>query len=575
MPRATRGAEAAVKALVVVALLALPAHAEPDLHLRRLPVRNLKMRVAQASAPAPAVTATSPEPVRTDLRTTTATAPVADELAGLRKLDQRVSFSFTTGYQVDGARPSGSRTLDGKTPVVDSDYASLRSYGFGEAFLSTRGVAYSKLETYFALRFQAAQRPTVEIGDDKKQIPSPIATWFERSGGEIRTGWGELRDFLPLEFGKARERTRVRFGDQFIYGPWIVHLDGTYLTYEGPTVTGAFYAGYRHAEYTRDQSPTRPGVIGGSLRFDLRGLVEEVPIAVEGEWLGLSASEETGQDRSSTGKLEIDWRPRTDIAVIAQARLVNGTLANERAEIRVRLARVNNFVFDIMRRFTDDWRWDPSLVQFSDDTTEARRYLDLGPVVPQLIASARAGTVIADNIDLHGRVTIAGDATDPGDPTSSFAAPYLELAGALEGRLRRQVALGVSILSRQNERTLVPEPERIVDDHRFAQPLPTDATLGDLGFTELGVSARMTLGARRFSAQLELYGRNTRLAPIYRDPALVPAETDVRGGGRATLDAWVGQKVRLLAAYDASSALDSSPEITGYKSLRLILTGVY
>ena len=140
MPRAAGSAEAAVRAAIVavVALVALPAHAEPpDLHLRRLPVRTLKMRVAQA----PAVTATSAEPVRTDLRTTTASAPVADELAGLRKLDQRVSFSFTTGYQVDGARPSGARTLDGRAPVVDSDYAALRSnhvaIGDGICFLSS------------------------------------------------------------------------------------------------------------------------------------------------------------------------------------------------------------------------------------------------------------------------------------------------------------------------------------------------------------------------------------------------------------------------------------------------------
>ena len=559
----------ALATLALLSLLVAPAAAEPDLRVKQLPVRHLRMRVAQA----PAVTATSPEPVR-DLKTT-ATAPVDDELAGLRDLRQRVSFSFTTGYQVDGARPSGARTLDGKNPVVDSDYASLRSYGFGETFLSTRGVAYSKLETFFALRFQAAQRPTTEIGDDKKQIPSPIATWFERSGSEIRTGWGELRDFLPLEFGRARERLRVRLGDQFVYGPWMVHLDGLYLTYEGPTVTGAVYAGYRHAEYTRDQSPTRPGVFGATLRFDLRGLVEEVPIAVEGQWLGLSESKETGQDANGTGKLEVDWRPRRDIAVIAQARLLDGNLANERAEIRIRLRRVNNFVFDVMRRFSDDWRWDPSLVAFSSDATEARRYLDLGPVVPQLIASARAGTVIADNIDLLGRATIAADATDPGDPTSSFAAPYRELAGALEVRLRRQVAVGASYLSRQNERPEVPEAERIADDHRFPQQLPAEIDLGDLGFTEIGVSARMTLGARRFSAQLELYGRNTQLARLYRDPALPPAEDDLRGGGRATIDAWVGAKVRLFAAYDVSSALDSAPEITGYKSLRLVATGVY
>jgi hypothetical protein len=42
-----------------------------------------------------------------------------------------------------------------------------------------------------------------------------------------------------------------------------------------------------------------------------------------------------------------------------------------------------------------------------------------------------------------------------------------------------------------------------------------------------------------------------------------------------TVDAWVGRRIRLFASYDVSSALQTAPEITGYKSLRLILTGVY
>ena len=50
---------------------------------------------------------------------------------------------------------------------------------------------------------------------------------------------------------------------------------------------------------------------------------------------------------------------------------------------------------------------------------------------------------------------------------------------------------------------------------------------------------------------------------------------DVRGGGRFLVDAWVGRRIRLFASYDVSSAFDFAPEITGYKSLRLAVTGVY
>ena len=94
---------------------------------------------------------------------------------------------------------------------------------------------------------------------------------------------------------------------------------------------------------------------------------------------------------------------------------------------------------------------------------------------------------------------------------------------------------------------------------------------GEDGFTEVGTSLRMTLGARRFSALLELYGRRTRYPAIYVDPILAVPASDVRGGGRVTLDAWIGKQLRLFAAYDLSSALDFAPEITGYKSLRLMM----
>jgi hypothetical protein len=48
-----------------------------------------------------------------------------------------------------------------------------------------------------------------------------------------------------------------------------------------------------------------------------------------------------------------------------------------------------------------------------------------------------------------------------------------------------------------------------------------------------------------------------------------------RGGGRAQIDAWIGNRLRLFASYDLSSSLDFEPSITGYKSLRLMMEGVY
>jgi len=579
-----------------VLFAAATAAGEPRLTLEHAPSpRTLRMRRPVAQAPAPGRPRPKTPMPAAPVATTAAilrTDPV-EELEGLRDVSRRVSFSLTMGYQVDGARPSDQPSLGGDRIRDGQDYAKLRSYGFGEGFLSTRGLGVASLETYFALRFQAAREIKTDSidGRDRVDLTSPIATWFSRSGTELRSGWAEVKDFLPAWLGLSKLRARA--GSMFVYGPWILHLDGLHVAYEGPTLTAAAYAGTRHAEYTRDQTDARPLASGASLRVDLRGLTDAVPIAVSGEYLTLSKSDETGQDAVDTTLGQIDWRPRQDIAVIAQVRGVNGELANQRLELRTRYKQVTNFVFDVMRRFAADWRWDPALARPSsitigevvgseDQSLDARRYLDLGLVLPQLIASARAGTLIRENIDLLARVAFASDMlTDPTSPITSYNARYVEVGGAVEVRLRRQIALTLSMLSRQTDRELLPPDQRSIDT---TGPLP-DAlvltpdlnNLGERGFTEAGATLKMTLGARKFSALIEVYGRNTRYSVVYADavdPAGVP-ETDQRGGGRFQLDAWVGRRIRLFASYDVSSQLSTAPEISGYKSLRLTLTGIY
>jgi hypothetical protein len=206
------------------------------------------------------------------------------------------------------------------------------------------------------------------------------------------------------------------------------------------------------------------------------------------------------------------------------------------------------------------------------DYPEARRYLDLGPPRPQTLFSLRGGTLIAENIDLFARVAASTDESDELTPPQAYTASYLELAGAAEIRLRRTVVLGASVLTRTTERQVMAP---IIDERNTTQPLPESAAMGEDRFVEIGLTGRMTLGARRFSALLELYGRRTKFAQAYEDPLLPIELFDTRGGGRFTVDAWVGKRIRLFASYDVSSALASAPEITGYKSLRLTMTGVY
>ncbi len=562
---------ASVACAVAIGLTAPPAFAEPQLTLtHEPPPRHLRMRPRAAAAvtppkPRPA----TPMPAAPPPLSQVDPGDRGDQLAAVRDVLEPVSFSLTIGYQVDGARPSGKASFD--APVQEGrDYNALRSYGFGELFFSTRGVALESLSSYFALRFDAAQRDLYHPPDQGNAVPiaPPIATWFDRNTFETRTGWGELKDFLPRRFGLRK--LRFRAGSQYIYGPWVLHIDGGLLAYDGDIVTANAYLGGRHADYTTDLTNENYAVAGASVRVDLRQLVS-VPVAIAGETLSVTSGV-AGQPDSTHRQLEVDWQPRRDFTVLAQARTLDDKLANEHVEFRARYHDVTNLVVDVMRRFDTDWRWDPSLI--TDDSTAARRYLDLGPVVPQFTASLRGGTLIAENVDLLARATIAGDLSKSGEPTSSFSASYVELGGALEVRLRRTVAVSASVLSRQTEREdLVGGP--VTDVRLVPQPLPPSAATGERGFTELGVRMRMSLGARQFSAMAEVYGRQTRYAELYLDPTNPIPTSDVRGGGRVTLDAWIGKRLRLFASYDLSSALTFTPEITSYKSLRLTMTGFY
>ena len=81
---------------------------------------------------------------------------------------QPVSFSLNLGYQVDGARPSGRAHARRAGAESDRDYATLRAYGFGEAFVSTRGLGAAEPVDVLlgcASRWRAGSRSRPGIGE--------------------------------------------------------------------------------------------------------------------------------------------------------------------------------------------------------------------------------------------------------------------------------------------------------------------------------------------------------------------------------------------------------------------------
>ncbi|HUJ63848.1 MAG TPA: hypothetical protein VLX92_35350 [Kofleriaceae bacterium] len=541
---------------------------------------HLTMRRAAAATPAPAPASAPPRPPPAP---TQASATDLDN-GYLRDVREPVSVRLALGYAVDGTSLTSQPTLGGRYPEDHKDFDALHAYGFGEGQFSTRGVGLPSLSTYLSSQFQLTARyqtydPAATTSDHQIPLAPPIATWFDRSGTVTHDAWAELKDFLTPAFAPLR----VRAGEMYVYGPWVLHMYGGLAGWEGKLIRAEVYGGSRVPDYTlalADQQLDRATIGGFSVHADLRALRESIPFTIGVE--GLAFSRE-GQNRpSSSSQLELDWRPDRDIAVIGTVRGLAGDIAEEHFQLRFRYGQVTNVVVDVTHHTAEDWRWDPSLVgPESTDPLAPKRYLELGPVLPQLLASARAGTLIAENVDLYARVAASADLSADDIAKNSFSASYLEGGGALEVRLRRTIALGVSGVARETERQDYATAQ-IMDVPGQPDPLPLSGAMGERNFVEGGATMRMSLGARKFSALVEVYARDTTYAQDYclgtkcgstKDTGI--DETDFRGGGRFTVDAWIGKRLRLYASYELSSKLPQAPEITGYKSLRLVMEGVY
>ena len=571
-----------MRRILALALIGGTAYADrPNLELTHEPMpRHLGMRPRVAAVPPmqPAAPAVSPIPKP---------PPDYADATILRDIQQPVSVRFNLGYAVDGTTIPDQPSLGGRRYVPNVDVSTVHAYGFGDAYLSTRGVGIESLQTYFASHFQLTQRqysldPGSPQPDARVVTPPPVATWFDRSGFTPTSFWGELSDFLGT---KTLAPLRVRAGAQYVYGPWVMHMYGVLASWEGKLVKGQIYGGSRVPDYTlavADKDLDRAGVGGYALKIDLRELSSPVPIVASLEGLSFTRIGAGETTPSNHGQAELDWRPNRDLALIGQARWLENQLSNEHVQLRARYSQVTNIVLDLTHHHPTDWRWDPSLVgNEASDPLAAKRYLDLGPILGQYVVSARAGTLIAENVDLYGRFALSS--IEPGQSqTSSYLANYVEGGGALEVRLRRTIALGISGLTRQTKR---PSDPLVQDMPGTPQPLAVlanPAAMGEKGFTELGATMRMNLGARKFSALVEIYGRYTKYERDYcldtRCGSAIDTgvlDSDIRGGGRFQVEAWIRDRLRMFASYDVSSKLQFAPEITGYKSIRLIMEGVY
>ncbi|MEM9489740.1 MAG: hypothetical protein AAGC55_11380, partial [Myxococcota bacterium] len=579
-------------------LPARPASAEPppgpasyDLRVRRLPApRDLHMRVAQNAGPPPSernaatgtrarTTRSNAGDARDDRLPPQAQPPrlrVPLPLFAGPRLDERVIFRFNLGVGFDDGEPAPEGQLQSGAELDEREYARLRIHYFGDAIIGSRGLLVPSLSTYMAAQFRFDQAPEPE------PTARPVPSVYDRrtadgrsvSRRQIRTAYAQLDGFLD-----HRELTPlfVRAGRQYRYGPAIAHFDGLTVGYDRPALSLGAYGGRSvdnfgvarliipgvdSTEMDSDGSPRTGLITGVDGRVDLYRL-RRLPLV-------LSASVMRFAGRShARGDLAVSWS--RDVAISAGVRTLGMAVARQSATVRARISEVTTVHVELDNRTASDWMYDLFTIERPDEADAPRRYLDLGPPLPRLHATLRAGTVLVDNIDVLLRAAAAIERDRSGQAPNPHATSFIEGGGAIEIRPRRSIALGLSGLVRRyvREGTVIDDDESLVAD-----ALPADlGASGERSFAEGGSSLRFTQGARTLTASAEVYLRFYQGRFAY--PGVPRSADELRGGGRFAIELWPSDRLRLKLEYDVTSSFINAPELTGVKSLRVLTEGQF
>ncbi|MBL4632606.1 MAG: hypothetical protein JKY56_01965 [Kofleriaceae bacterium] len=471
-----------------------------------------------------------------------------------QRLSENIVFRFNLGVGLDSGETSGAPLLSGER-LSRSSFEKMRIYSFGDAAIGTHDLGFSGLNTYLAAHFQRNQNSPTK----SSALPSVYDGNFQQP--LIRSAYGEADRFF---FHPLLRPIHVRAGRSFQYGLSAIHFDGVTVGYDTPALKISFYGGQRVNLYTFSASRLRDsGALSGTnIRVDLF------------EWrkwpLVLFANSLNFDDHSHF-RTGVALRWNQDMLLSGSLRYLDGTIARSTFSLRARLSDVTTLNFAVHNRSQSDWSF--GLLQFAtpDNSTDSRRYLDLGPVLPKTTMSGRYGTVLLRNLDLLVHASGAFDRRDDEtDAASSFNASYFEAGGGLEVHARRSLRLGIAVSARRYFLQEAGPISRVMDN---ADPLPR--TLGATGvssFLEGGMNFVYSPGAREFSASAEIYGRRYRYQSEYLDSD----HQDWRSGGRFSIEGWTFDRFRIKSEYDVSFGdFSFAPELGGLKSLRILLEGSF
>lgn len=499
--------------------------------------------------------------------------------ATIDDLSEKLVFRFNVGIGIDGGQPDcrslpntrdhrlGDETelatecvpmTTGATLDETSYYARLRAYRFGDAVLGTQGLGMPSLSTYLAAAFrfnQATGRVTTAV--PSVHDSSYVEDVLVRSAYAEVDGLFENRWLAPIF---------VRAGRQFRYGAAVIHFDGLTAGYETRAFSFGFFSGRRVSLYGFDNDAIETGglVTGMNARFDMYEL-KKVPLVISGSVLSFD------DRRYFDGGLALRWSP--EVLLRASMRLNGYEPARQRLALRARISKVTTVSAELENRAGGEWMYDLLINDDEYDSTDVRRYLNLGMPRPRLYANLRAGTVLLKNIDLlvRGGAAFERGADESNEP-SSYWGSYLEGGLGLEVRVRRAIALGTSFLARRYARE---EREDFVDTVGLADELPANTgAIGEKSFMEGGLTLRFSQGRHTFGAMAELYTRIYRAQSPY-----IPIEEealDSRSGGRFSVDGWANKQTRMRVEYDVAFLPSNlAPELRGVKSLRVMAEGSF
>lgn len=470
-------------------------------------------------------------------------------------ISDHITFRANIGFGLDGGQPSNQPLASGATLDESQYYERLRIYGFGDAVIGTRGLVAPSLSSYFAAHFRFDQQT------DLQSFAAPSVYDADNVDNLlIRSAYVDVDGFLD---GPFVEPIYLRGGRQFHYGPAIVHFDGLIAGYRTDAISLATYIGERVSlfGFDHDRLVDNGGVVAGAdAKVDFLTL-SEIPLVLTAGLLTFD-----GRQHYSLGAAA-KWHEDTHI--LGRIRATQSGLTRESLSLRTRLSEVATISAEIEHLTGEGWAYDLLLFEADHGPTDPRRYLNLGPVRPRLTASIRAGTVLFDNIDVLVRAGAAIDTADEDLPKSSFDQSYVEAGAALEVRVRRALRIGASVLGRRTSRDDLPPPP---DMTGVADPLLLGTgVFGERSFYEGGVVLGFSSGPRQLTARVEIYGRAYDHDPVW--PGIEPQglSGDARFGGRFTIEAWAGERLRLFGQYDvAFLPAQRAPELRGAKSLRVL-----